>query len=88
MDLMSWIIAWAIVTTAVVVLGYLRLTFGLHEVSGVRFGSGHQEEFYQQQQKMDRKLHRLDFFGIALTVISALMVLVIIVLWAIESAGA
>ena len=83
MDLMTWIIAWAIVTTAVVVLGYLRLTFGMHEVLGVRFGSGHQGEFYQRQQEMDRKLNRLDFFGIGLAVVSALMVLVILFLWAI-----
>ncbi len=88
MDLMNWIIVWAAVTTAVVVLAYLRLTFGLREISGVRFGSAEQTEFYEQQQKMERKLNRLDFFGIALTVVSALMGLVIIVLWAIESAGA
>ena len=42
MTLMAWIVAWAVVTTALVVLAYLRLTFGLHEILGVKFGSPEQ----------------------------------------------
>ena len=34
MDLMTWVVGWAVVTTAVVILACLRLTFGLHETLG------------------------------------------------------
>ena len=87
MDLMTWVVAWAVVTTAVVFLGYLRLTFGLHDMLGVKFGPGEQAEFYGKQQQAGRTMNRLDVLGIVLTAVSALMVLVIIALWAIESAG-
>ena len=88
MNLMDWVIAWAVVTTAVVVLGYLRLTMGLHEVLGVRFGSGHQAEFYSEQRMQSQRMKRLDLIGMVLTAVSVLMVLVVLALWAIESAGA
>ena len=87
MDLITWVVAWAVVTTAVVVLGYLRLTFGLHDTLSVKFGSGEHSEFYGKQQQAGRTMNRLDVLGIVLTAVSALMVLVIIALWAIESAG-
>lgn len=87
MSLMGWVIVWAVVTTAVVVLAYFRLTMGLHEVLGVRFGSGHQAEFYGEQRAQSRKMKRLDAAGMILTAASVLMVFVIVVLWAIESAG-
>ena len=87
MTLMTWIVAWAVVTTAVVVLAYLRLTFGLHEVLGVKFGSPEQAQFYLEQGKNARKLERLDLVGITLTAVSALLALVVLFLWAIGSAG-
>ena len=87
MDLMTWVVAWAVVTTAVVILACLRLTFGLHETLGVKFGLGEHAEFYGKQQQVSRTMNRLDVLGIVLTAVSALMVLVIIALWAIESAG-
>jgi hypothetical protein len=87
MSLMAWIVLWAVVTTAVVVLAYYRLTLGLHEVLGIKLGSGHQAEFYDQQLKIERKLDRLDMFGVILTVASALMVITIVILWAIEAGG-
>ncbi len=87
MDLMTWVVAWAVVTTAVVILALLRLTFGLHDTPGLKIGAGEHAEFYGKQQEAGRTMNRLDVLGIALTVVSALMVLVIIGLWAIENAG-
>ena len=87
MTLMAWIVAWAVVTTAVVVLAYLRLVFGLHEVLGVKFGSPEQVQFYLEQQKSERRLERLDVVGITLTAVSAVLALVVLFLWEIESGG-
>lgn len=88
MNLMTWIIAWAVITTAVIVLGYFRLTFGLHEVTGVKFGSPKQGEFYADQGKNERKLEALDMAGMALTAVSALPALAILLIWAVQSGGA
>ena len=87
MNLMTWIVGWTVVTTIVVIVGYFRLTFGLHEVLGTRLGSTHQAEFYEQQRKVERRFNRLDIVGMTLTVVSALMMVVIVFLWAIESGG-
>jgi hypothetical protein len=84
---MAWIVVWAIVTTAVVVLAYYRMTLGLHEIIGVRLGSGHQAEFYGEQIKLERKMDKLDVFGAILTGLSAVMVVVIAILWAIEASA-
>ena len=86
MELTTWMIGWALVTTIVVVLAYYRLTLGLHEILGVHFGKG-EAEFYREQLGKERRFNKVDLAGIALTALSALMMLVIIVLWAIESAG-
>ena len=87
MNLMTWIVAWTVVTTAVIVVGYFRLTFGLHEILGMRLGEPDEEKFYQEQSNVDRRFNRLDLIGMTLTVASALMMLVIVILWAIESGG-
>ncbi len=87
MDLMTWVVAWAVVTTGVVVIALLRLTLGLHDMPGMKFGPVEQSEFYGKQEQVSRTMDRLDVAGVVLTVVSALMVLVIIALWAIESAG-
>jgi hypothetical protein len=84
---MAWIVVWAVVTTAVVVLAYYRMTLGLHEILGVRLGSGHQAEFYGEQLKLERKMDKLDVFGAILTGLSAIMVVVITILWAIEASA-
>lgn len=87
MDLMTWIVAWTIVTTLVIVLAYFRLTFGLHEILGARLGSARSAEFYEEQKHVEQRFNRLDVVGMTLTVASALMMFVIVILWAIESAG-
>ncbi len=69
--------------TAVVVLGYLRLTFGSHEV--LRWIAPASTVF--EQQKNGRRLERLDIVGITLTAVSAVLALVVLFLWKIESGG-
>lgn len=87
MSLMTWIVAWTVVTTVVIVVGYFRMTFGLHEILGMRIGSSDDAKFYREQANVDRRFNRLDLIGMTLTVVSALMMLVIVILWAIESGG-
>jgi len=87
MELTIWVIAWVLVTTGAVVLGYARMTIGMHDVLGMRINEADTDAFYQQQQAITAKLRRLDRFGITLTVLSALMAIVVVALWAIESAG-
>ena len=87
MSLSVWMIAWAAVTTVVVVLAYLRLMLGMHDIMGARFGSAGQAEFYDAQRKITRRLSRLDMVGIPLTILSALLLVVVILLAAIESGG-
>lgn len=88
MTLMTWIVIWAVVTTAVVVLGYLRLTFGLHEILGVKFSGSEESKFYIEQGKVERKLEKLDILGIALTALSAVMAVILVLLWAAQSGAA
>jgi len=88
MDLTTWMVAWAVVTTAVIVLAYYRLTLGLHEILGMRLGSGQQAEFYAEQRQVERKMEKLDILGVALTAMSAVMVVVIAILRALDAAGA
>ncbi len=88
MDLTTWMVAWAVVTTAVIVLAYYRLTLGLHEILGMRLGSGQQVEFYAEQRQVERRMEKLDILGVVLTATSAVMVVVIAILWALEAAAA
>ena len=85
MDLTSWIILWIVATAIAIVLGYYRMTLGLHEVMGMRIGEPDQAEFYQRQQSLQHKVMQLDRFGIAFTVISAVLALVVVLVWAMES---
>jgi len=87
MDLTTWIIGWVAVTTVVVVLGYIRMTLGLHDVLDVHFGAGGQSGLTRDDVLRGRKFKIIDRIGIPLTAISVLMMLVIVFLWAIESAG-
>jgi hypothetical protein len=53
----------------------------------VKFGSPEQVQFYLEQQKSERRLERLDVVGITLTAFSAVLALVVLFLWEIESGG-
>ncbi len=87
MDLTGWVVAWVVVTSAAAALAYARMAIGMHDVLGMRIGEPDAEKFYSNQQKVAAKLRRLDVFGITLTVLSSLMAVVILFLWAIEQAG-
>lgn len=87
MDLTSWMVLWVAATAIAVALGYYRIALGLHEEMGMRLGSAHQTEFYQRQQKLHRRMTQLDRYGIAFTVASAILAVVVVLAWALESAG-
>ena len=87
MELTSWIVAWTVVTSAAVVLAYTRMTIGMHDVLGMRIGELDAAEFYKKQAAVTSKLRRLDRYGMTLTALSAVLALVIVVLWAMGSAG-
>lgn len=87
MELTTWIIGWVAVTTVVVVLGYVRMTIGLHDMLDLHLGAGGQSGLSPEETQRGARLKVIDRIGIPLTVISALMMLVIVFLWAIESAG-
>ncbi len=87
MSLMTWIVLWTVVTTVALVLAYVRLMYGLHEIRGLRLSSGHQEEFYKKQLQDERRLNKIDIFGIPLTAASVLMMFVIVISWLIEQGG-
>ena len=75
-DLMPFMIAWAFVTTVVVVLALWRLLGGLHDEAGIHFIEGQEAEI-QTKAQMSRRLDKIEFAGKALTVVSALMITVI-----------
>ena len=87
MEMMTWVVLWVLVTSAAVVAGYARMTIGMHDVLGMKIAEPDTKSFYEKQQRITAKLKNLDRFGIAMTAGSAVLALVILALWAIESAG-
>jgi hypothetical protein len=87
MELTSWIVLWVAATAIAVVLGYYRMTLGLHDEIGMRIGSADHAEFYHRQQSLQRKITKLDRYGIGFTVVSAVLALVVVLVWAFESGG-
>jgi hypothetical protein len=87
MDLTSWMVLWVVATAIAVALGYYRITLGLHDEMGIRLGPANQTEFYHRQQKLHRKMTLLDRYGIAFTVASAILAMVVVLAWALESGG-
>ena len=86
MDLTTWIVLWVAATAIAVVLGYYRMTLGLHDEMGMRLGMD-QTQFYQKQQSLQRRMTQLDRYGITFTVASAILALVVVLARALESAG-
>ena len=86
MELTTLIMIWAIVTTAVVVLAYMRMSFGLHDLLDVHL-SGNQPAIDAHDMKIGERVKAIDRFGIPLTVVSALLALAIFVVWAMQQAG-
>jgi hypothetical protein len=87
MDLTTWIVLWVAATAVAVALGYYRMTLGLHDPLGMKIGSADQVEFYQKQQSLHRRMTRVDRYGITFTVVSAILAVVVVLAWALESGG-
>lgn len=85
MDLTSWIVLWVAATAVAVVLGYYRMTLGLHDEIGMRIGSYEHAEFYQRQKSLQCKIVRLDRYGIGFTIASAVLAVIVVLVWAVES---
>lgn len=86
MDLTTLIISWVAVTTVVVVLGYMRMTMGLHDILEVHL-SGNEPSIDPKERTRFTRMERIDRIGIPLTVVSALIALAILFVWATEQAG-
>jgi hypothetical protein len=86
MELTTLIMLWVLVTTAVIVLAYMRMMFGMHDLLQVHF-SGDRPPVDPREVKMSSRVRTLDKVGIPLTVVSALLALAIGLVWAIQEAG-
>jgi hypothetical protein len=86
MELTTLIMIWVMVTTAVVVLAYTRMSMGLHDVLQVHLG-GDRPAIDPREMKISKRVQTLDRIGIPLTVVSALLALAIFVVWALQQAG-
>lgn len=85
--LTTLIVIWAVVTTAVVILGYWRAKLGLHEILEVHFGEAGTADLDPKEMRRSRKIDKLDRIGIPLTVLSMLLAIAMLLVWAAESAG-
>ena len=86
MELTTLIMIWAVVTTVVVILGYWRMTLGLHDLLAVHF-TGDQPAVDPNDVRVSDRVRRIDRVGIPLTAVSALLALAILAVWAMEQAG-
>ncbi len=86
MELTTLIMLWVLVTTAVIVLAYVRMTFGMHDLLQVHF-SGDRPSVDPREVKVSSRVRALDRVGIPLTVVSALLALAIVLVWAVQQAG-
>ena len=78
-DLMPWLIAWAIVTTVVIALALYRTGLAWHDIPGVHLSGD--PGIPERQKETARKLNMVDLLGKALTVVSAVLILVIAGMW-------
>ena len=81
-DLMPWVILWALVTTGVLVLALWRLVVARREeaLGGLHVAAA-DASIPELEAKIARTLVRIDFWGKTLTVISAALILAIGVAW-------
>ena len=86
MDLTTLIAIWAVVTTVVVILAYMRMTMGLHDVLDIHL-SGNRPAVDDHDVKLSNRVQTIDRIGIPLTVVSGLLAAAIFVVWAMQEAG-
>ena len=81
-DLMPWMILWALVTTAVLILALYRVLVARKEeqLGGLHVASAN-AAIPELEEQIAKTLGRIDRWGKTLTVISALLVLAIGATW-------
>ena len=78
-DFTPWLIAWAVATTAVIVLALYRIRLTAHEIPGVHLSGD--PAIPGRQKETAHALSIVDFWGKTLTVISTILILVIAGFW-------
>ena len=86
MELTTLIICWVLVTTTAVVLAYVRMYMGLHDIMEIHL-SGEGPPVDPEDIRRSSRMAKIDRIGIPITVLSALMALAILLMWAVEQAG-
>ena len=81
MDLMPWMILWALVTTGVVVLALWRNMLGLHDMESIHLGKGGEQD-EEMEARIARKIAQVEMWGKTLTVVSAVLIVGIGCIWA------
>jgi len=79
-DLVPYLILWAMITTAVVILALWRLMIGLHDLGGIHIAAGGEREL-QREAEVTRRETRIEQWGKTLTVVSALLIVGIGFAW-------
>jgi hypothetical protein len=79
-DLMPWLVGWAFVITGVVILIVWRFLVAREERGGIFIEPGEEREL-DHQVRIGKTLARIDLWGQTLTVISALLMAWIAVIW-------
>ncbi len=79
-NLTPWAIAWALVTTGVLVLYGLRLYVARGERGGIFIIKGEEPEL-QHQVQIATRLARIDWWGKTLTVLSVVLVVILGSCW-------
>lgn len=80
-DLMPWMIVWALVTTVVIALALWRNMLGLHDLGGIHIGAG-EEKDAELEAQLTRKIARIEAWGKVLTVVSGVLIVGIGLVWA------
>jgi uncharacterized membrane protein YhfC len=79
-ELVPWIIAWAVVTTVVLVLAFYRLTLGLHEDPGMHLDAAEAPQA-KAKAAMVRRIDKVELYGKSLTIVSAVLIGLTVFLW-------
>jgi hypothetical protein len=79
------IVGWVVVTTVALLLAYYRMTLGLHDVIDLHVAM--KDGLDPEEIRRGSRISRLDKLGIPLTILSALMAIAVVLVWATQSAG-
>ena len=83
MELTTLIIGWVLVTTTVVVLAYMRMTMGLHDILAVPL-TGDRPPVDTVSGRRASRMEMIARIGIPLTIVSAVMAVAILLVWAMQ----